>query len=175
MPEDVAPPPQQALAAALAAVQEAVAAALAAPVWQLESGQLGPSVQLTVSLENQLAALRLSLVKEADDRSIADAVHARTTPFWLAQLLRIDHVDAAKQVRLAREGSDQVMAAIADGSVCETKALAIVDGLRLIKRIGTVTVDELEQGEEFLLDWAPRLTRKHLAVAAAKIADVLDP
>jgi hypothetical protein len=173
--EDVAPPPQQALTAALAAVQEAVAMALAAPVWQLESGQLGPSVQLTVSLENQLAALRLSLVKEADDRSVAEAVHARTTPFWLAQLLRIDHVDAAKQVRLAREGSDQVLAAIADGSVCETKALAIVDGLRLIRRIGTVTVEEVEQGEEFLLDWAPRLTRKHLAVAAAKIADVLDP
>ncbi|HEU4567861.1 MAG TPA: hypothetical protein VFR99_07490, partial [Marmoricola sp.] len=62
MSEDVAPPPQQALAAALAAVQEAVERALAAPVWQLESGQLGPSVQLTVSLENQLAALRLSLV-----------------------------------------------------------------------------------------------------------------
>ncbi|MGN6244393.1 MAG: DUF222 domain-containing protein, partial [Motilibacteraceae bacterium] len=175
MPEDVAGPPQQALTCALAAVQEAVARAVAAPVWQLDSGQLGPSLQLVVSLENKLAALRLSLVKEADDRSVADAVHARTTPFWLAQLLTIDHVDAAKQVRLAREGSDQVLAAIADGSVCETKALAIVDGLRLIKRIGSATVEEVEQGEEFLLDWAPRLTRKHLAVAAAKIADVLDP
>ncbi|MGN6243133.1 MAG: DUF222 domain-containing protein [Motilibacteraceae bacterium] len=175
MSEDIAGPPQQALTCALAAVQEAVARAFAAPVWQLDSGQLGPSLQLVVSLENQLAALRLSLVKEADDRSVADAVHARTTPFWLAQLLTIDHVDAAKQVRLAREGSDQILAAIADGSVCETKALAIVDGLRLIKRIGTVTVEEVEQGEEFLLDWAPRLTRKHLAVAAARIADVLDP
>ncbi|MGN6334202.1 MAG: DUF222 domain-containing protein [Motilibacteraceae bacterium] len=175
MSEDAAPPPQQALTCALAAVQEAVAAALAAPVWQLETGQLGPSVQLTVSLENQLAALRLSLVKEADDRSVADAVHARTTPFWLAQLLTIDHIDAAKQVRLAREGSEQVLAAIAEGSVCETKALAIVDGLRLIKRVGTVTVEEIEQGEEFLLDWAPRLTRKHLTAAAAKIADCLDP
>ncbi|MGN6244718.1 MAG: DUF222 domain-containing protein [Motilibacteraceae bacterium] len=175
MSEDVAPPPQHALPDALAALGEAVARAVAAPLWQLESGQLGPSVQLVVSLENQLAALRLSLVKEADDRSVADALHARTTPFWLAQLLTIDHVDAAKQVRLAREGSDQVLAAIADGSVCETKALAIVDGLRLIKRIGTVTVADVEDGEEFLLERAPELTRKGLVTAAARIADVLDP
>ncbi|MGN6245034.1 MAG: DUF222 domain-containing protein [Motilibacteraceae bacterium] len=175
MSEDVAGPPQQALTTALAAVQEAVAGALAAPVWQLESGQLGPSVQLVVSLENQLAALRLSLVKEADDRSVADAVHARTTAFWLAQLLRIDHIDAAKQVRVAREGSEQVFAAIADGSVCEAKALAIVDGLRLIKRIGSVTVADVEDGEEFLLERAPELTRKGLVTAAARIADVLDP
>ncbi|MGN6331114.1 MAG: DUF222 domain-containing protein [Motilibacteraceae bacterium] len=173
--KDVPVPPQQVLADALGQVDSAIDAALAAPVWQVATGELSPLVKLVFSCENKLAALRLSLVKEADDRSVADAVHARTTPFWLAQLLRIDHVDAAKQVRLAREGSDQVLAAIADGSVCETKALAIVDGLRLIKRIGTVTVDELEQGEEFLLDWAPRLTRRHLAVAAAKIADVLDP
>jgi hypothetical protein len=168
-------PQQQALADALGQVDSAIDAALAAPVWPVATGDLSPLVKLVFACENKLAALRLSLVKEADDRSVADAVHARTTPFWLAQLLTIDHVDAAKQVRLAREGSDQVLAAIADGSVCETKALAIVDGLRLIKRIGTVTVEELEQGEEFLLDWAPRLTRKHLAAAAAKIADVLDP
>ncbi|MGN6243638.1 MAG: DUF222 domain-containing protein [Motilibacteraceae bacterium] len=172
---ELAVPPQQALPQSIRQVAAAIDTALDAPVWPVETGELSPLLQLVFSCENKLAALRLSLVKEADDRSVADAVHARTTPFWLAQLLTIDHVDAAKQVRLAREGSDQVLAAIADGSVCETKALAIVDGLRLIKRIGTVTVEEVEQGEEFLLDWAPRLTRKHLAVAAAKIADVLDP
>ena len=172
---EVPVPPQLALPDAVVQLAAAVGGALEAPVWPVAAEELGPLLQLVVSCENQLAALRLSLVRQADERSVAESVHARTTAFWLAQLLRVDHLDAAKQVRLAREGGEQVLAALAEGSVCESKALAIVDGLRLVQRIGTVTVQEVQQGEAFLLEWAPHLTRRELARAAEKIADTLDP
>ncbi len=113
----------------VAAAREAVEAAAAVPVGSLDTDEVSESLASLVALESQVAALKLTVLREADRRDLAEREAATGTDAWAARLTGTTRAVMAGGLWLARlltERYDATREAFAAGRITEAQVRIIV-------------------------------------------------
>ncbi len=165
-----------AAAARVATAQAEVRAAAAVPVWSVGGEELPRLLSDLTSLESQVAALKLSVLAEADRRRVADEAAATGTPAWAAQLTGTTRGVMAGGLWLAallRDKYDATREAFADGGIDQAQARVIVKAAEKIP--AQVCEDERRLAEEALVAKAVGgMNARGLRRAARRMLDVID-
>jgi hypothetical protein len=114
---------------AIATAGRAVSAARGFPVTALGTDQLADGISQVAELEAQLGAMRMSLMAEADKRSLARSLGATGTDAWVARLTGSTRAAAARAMWLAgllADKYDATREAFAVGAINEAQARVIV-------------------------------------------------
>jgi hypothetical protein len=117
------------MAGFLASAREGVESAAAVPVGVLDRFELSEALAEVTAMEAQLAAVRLALLAEADERCLAEEAAAAGTDAWAARLTGSTRAVMAGGLWLARllqERYDATRVAFAAGRINEDQARAIV-------------------------------------------------
>ncbi|MET8280816.1 DUF222 domain-containing protein [Micromonospora sp. NPDC005174] len=160
----------------LAQARGAVAASAAAPVWALAEHDLVAALDAAHRLEQQLAAVKLALVRELDGRGTAQAQGASSTAVWLRDRLRLSVPAARRLVEFASTldtGAPEVRQALADGDVTLEQARVIADTVDNVR--ATAGTEVAGRAVGVLVDWAGQFDPTLLRKLATRILDHVAP
>ncbi|MGV9214954.1 DUF222 domain-containing protein [Micromonospora sp. RB23] len=160
----------------LAQARGAVVASAAAPVWALAEHDLVAALDAVHRLEQQLAAVKLALVRELDGRGTARAQGASSTAVWLRDRLRLTVPAARRLVEFASvldTGVPEVRQALADGDVSLEQARVIADTVDSVRTTADAEVATRAAG--VLVDWAGRFDPTLLRKLGTRILDHVAP
>ncbi|WP_256989512.1 DUF222 domain-containing protein [Rhodococcus sp. 05-2254-6] len=125
------------------------------------------------SLENELAATRLTLLAEMDRRGLAMKLGYSSVTRWYARSVRITDGSAARQMELGQWLTDRpsVLGALAGGDIHAAHASAIADGYATVV-VADPTLDEQRRDAVVaeLLETAMRSTAGQVASRAQALA-----
>ncbi|HEX5995364.1 MAG TPA: DUF222 domain-containing protein [Jiangellales bacterium] len=152
-------------------------------MWALPEPALIAAVDAVHVVEQRLAAVKLTLVREVDGRGVAAGQGATSTTAWLRQRLRLSVPAARRLVETAAAvdaGPEPVREALAAGAVSVEQARVIADTAATVSREAGAAA--AGKAVPILLDWAgqfePTLLRRlagrileHVATQVAEAAD----
>lgn len=154
--------------------------ATARDAWALPDGELIAGLTAVHALEQQLAAIKLRLVREVDGRSLATAQGASSTVTWLRERLRVSAGAARRTVELAAglaAGPPVVADALAAGTITVEQSEVITRAVAdLPAEVGDETVEKaaqalVEQGRRFEPAILRRLGQRILHHVAPEVAE----
>jgi hypothetical protein len=173
---------------ALADVERALKECRSVSVWALPDTSVVDWLDRVQALGQQVAALYLALVREADGRGIPAGQGATGTAAWLRDRHRISAAAATRQVRLAAAlhdgphdgphdglhggphgGLPATAAALADGVVNIEQAHAIAAA------VATLPAGHRPAGEAHLLGQATTFGPRELAILGQRLLEVVAP
>ncbi|HET6152584.1 MAG TPA: DUF222 domain-containing protein [Marmoricola sp.] len=170
------------LEALVAAVEADVAAASAGVAWTLTPAQLVDLVPRLSRVRDQLEAVALTLVREADRHQVGDPIGAANTGAWLANVTRVAKPAAHRAVALAaqldKDEHEAARAAALAGAITVPQAAVIATAIDELPR-DLVDASVKRKAEQDLIGFArdhgPRelrfLGRRILEYVAPDIAD----
>ncbi|MGH3656311.1 MAG: DUF222 domain-containing protein [Micromonosporaceae bacterium] len=157
-------------------VHEIIKAISDTPLWSATDTRITEFLTETGKLKNQLAALELRIIAEADSRDIAGRVAASSTTSWLRATINVTPAVAKKQVALAgaltRE-RDLTRRAMGEGVVSASHAQVITHAVAELP--DKVDPEVREQAESFLIEQAQVCDPVALARLGRRILDAVDP
>jgi hypothetical protein len=149
------------------------------PVWSMSPQEQRETLAELAIVENQLAALRLRVLVEADRSGATDQAGAQDAAAWVAGQTRQVRREAKADLRLAKQ-LDQHPAletAMAAGRVNVAQARVILTALDRLPATGEFAVDSEQRtaAEEHLIDLAPHHDARELAVLGRRVFEVIAP
>ncbi|MGW3607856.1 DUF222 domain-containing protein, partial [Micromonospora sp. NPDC005161] len=160
----------------LAQAEDAVAACLDVATWAVAEHDLVAALDATHRLEQRLAAVKLTLVRELDGRGTARAQGASSTALWLRDRLRLTVPTARRLVDLASTldaGAPGVRRALADGAISLEQARVIGDTINTVH--ATAGAETADKAVGVLVDWAGQFDPVLLRRLSARILDHVAP
>ncbi|MGC4794370.1 HNH endonuclease signature motif containing protein [Micromonospora saelicesensis] len=160
----------------LAQAEAAVADCLDASAWALAEDDLVTALDAAHRLEQRLAAVKLSLVREVDGRGTATAQGASSTAVWLRDRLRLGVGAARRLVELAAmldAAPAAVRDALADG-VVDVEQVRVIAGT--VETVRTAArADAADKAVGVLVDWAAQFDATLLRRLGTRILDHVAP
>ncbi|MGW1450584.1 DUF222 domain-containing protein [Micromonospora sp. NPDC002411] len=160
----------------LAQADDAVAACVDTAAWPLTEQELVAALDAAHRLQQRLAAVTLTLVREIDGRGTARAQGASTTAVWLRERLRMTVPAARRLVDLATAldtGNPQVRQALADADITVDQARVIADTAATVTASAGAEVADKAVG--VLVDWAAQFDPTLLRRMGTRILDHVAP
>ncbi|MEV4767326.1 DUF222 domain-containing protein [Micromonospora chokoriensis] len=160
----------------LAQADDAVAACVDAPAWPLTEHELVAALDAAHRLQQRLAAVTLTLVREIDGRGTARAQGASTTAVWLRERLRMTVPTARRLVDLATAldtGNPGIRQALADGTINLDQARVIADTAATVTASAGAEVADKAVG--VLVEWAGQFDPTLLRRMGTRILDHVAP
>ncbi|WFE53544.1 HNH endonuclease signature motif containing protein [Micromonospora sp. WMMD1155] len=160
----------------LAQADDAVAACVDAAAWPLTEHELIAALDAAHRLQQRLAAVTLTLVREIDGRGTARAHGASTTAVWLRERLRMTVPAARRLVDLATTldtGNPAIRHALADGAVTQGQARVIADTATTVTVTAGAEVADKAVG--VLVEWAGQFDPTLLRRMGTRILDHVAP
>jgi len=168
---------------ALVRAAEAVGDCVESSVWGMSDSELVAALDATHVLEQQLAAVKLGLVRELDSRGVPVGQGASSTMVWLRHRLRVSIPAARTLVELATaldSGPAVLREALGSGEINAQQAQAIAStvtslpaqaGSDVVDKAATVLVGYAAEHDPVALR---RSGQRVLEVVAPELADELD-
>ncbi|MFK4244596.1 DUF222 domain-containing protein [Micromonospora chokoriensis] len=160
----------------LAQADDAVAACVDTAAWPLTEHELIAALDAAHRLQQRLAAVTLTLVREIDGRGTARAQGTSTTAVWLRERLRMTVPAARRLVDLATAldtGNPQVRQALADTDITVDQARVIADTAATVTASAGAEVADKAVG--VLVDWAGQFDPTLLRRMGTRILDHVAP
>ncbi|MGW4677379.1 DUF222 domain-containing protein [Micromonospora taraxaci] len=160
----------------LAQADDAVAACVDAAVWSLPEHELVAALDAAHRLQQRLAAVTLTLVREIDGRGTARAQGASTTTVWLRERLRMTVPAARRLVDLATAldtGNPGIRQALADGAINLDQARVIADTATTVQT--TADTETADKAVGVLVEWAGQFDPTLLRRMSTRILDHVAP
>ncbi|WP_410810112.1 DUF222 domain-containing protein [Micromonospora sp. 067-2] len=149
----------------LSQAEAAVSGCSDAVVWAMSDADLVAVIDASHRLQQRLAAVHLTAVRELDGRGTAVAHGASSTVVWLRERLRLTGSAARRLVDLAAlldTGAPDVRHALANGSITVEQTQVIADTVDTVHAVAGPEAADKAVG--MLIDWAgqfdPTLLRK---------------
>ncbi|MFI6243693.1 DUF222 domain-containing protein [Micromonospora sp. NPDC050795] len=147
----------------LAQADEAVAACVDAPAWALPEHDLIAALDAAHRLQQRLAAVTLTLIREIDGRGTARTQGASNTAVWLREHLRLTIPAARRLIDLAAAldtGNPGIRQALADGHITPDQARVIADTADTVNTSADAATADKAVGA--LVGWAAQFDPTHL-------------
>ncbi|MGC4832965.1 DUF222 domain-containing protein [Micromonospora vinacea] len=160
----------------LAQADDAVAACVDAPAWALPERELIAALDAAYRLQQRLAAVTLTLIREVDGRGTARTHGASTTAVWLRERLRLTVPAARRLIDLATAldtGNPGIRQALADGAITLDQARVIADTATTVQ--ATADTETADKAVGVLVDWATQFDPTHLRKLGTRILDHVAP
>ncbi|MEU7943613.1 DUF222 domain-containing protein [Micromonospora taraxaci] len=160
----------------LAQADDAVAACVDTAAWPLTEHELIAALDAAHRLQQRLAAVALTLVREIDGRGTARAQGASTTTVWLRERLRMTVPAARRLVDLATAldtGNPQIRQALADGTINLDQARVIADTATTVQT--TADTETAGKAVGVLVEWAGQFDPTLLRRMGTRILDHVAP
>ncbi|MEU7772219.1 DUF222 domain-containing protein [Micromonospora taraxaci] len=160
----------------LAQADDAVAACVDMAAWPLTEQELVAALDAAHRLQQRLAAVTLTLVREIDGRGTARAQGASTTAVWLRERLRMTVPAARRLVDLATAldtGNPQIRQALADGTINLDQARVIADTATTVHR--SADAEAADKAVGVLVEWAGQFDPTLLRRMGTRILDHVAP
>ncbi|SCE74393.1 HNH endonuclease signature motif containing protein [Micromonospora chokoriensis] len=160
----------------LAQADDAVAACVDAAVWSLPEHDLVAALDAAHRLQQRLAAVTLTLVREIDGRGTARTHGASSTAVWLRERLRMTVPAARRLVDLTSTldtGNPGIRQALAHGAVTLDQARVIADTAATVTTSAGVEVADKAVG--VLVEWAGQFDPTLLRRMGTRILDHVAP
>ncbi|MGW3892712.1 DUF222 domain-containing protein, partial [Micromonospora chokoriensis] len=160
----------------LAQADDAVAACVDATVWSLPEHELVAALDAAHRLQQRLAAVTLTLVREIDGRGTARAQGASTTAVWLRERLRMTVPAARRLVDLATAldtGNPGIRQALAAGAINLDQARVIADTATTVQT--TTDTETADKAVGVLVEWAGQFGPTLLRRMGSRILDHVAP
>lgn len=164
------------LAGALEDVRKAAAMLATDEAWTASNGDLVRVLHEAERVASATEAVRLSAVREVDERGVAAGDGQVSTAAWLSKKLTLHPGEAKARVKAAEVLSRKApttLAALIAGKVNPDQGRALARGLGKIEP--HASTDEFAQAEAFLLTEGIGLHAGHVTRLARHIEAVLDP
>ncbi|MEU7610195.1 DUF222 domain-containing protein [Micromonospora sp. NPDC049204] len=161
---------------ALEQAEARVAACFDTPAWAAGEHDLVAALDATHRLEQRLAAVKLSLVRELDGRGTATAQGASSTAVWLRDRLRLGVGAARRLVELAATldaAPPAVRDALAAGTVDADQVRAIAGTVQTVRT--TAGTEAADKSVGVLVDWATQFDATLLRKLGTRILDHVAP
>ena len=151
----------------------------AVPAWSMSDVEQRDALVMLTKAGNQLDALRLRVLAEADRCGATDAVGAGSAADWVAVATRQVRREARAELRLAKGFEDHpaLAAGCEAGSVNLAQARAIATAIDRLPTAGefAVTAEQRRLAEEHMVGLAAHHDAKELAVLGRKLFEVIAP
>ncbi|WP_433315520.1 DUF222 domain-containing protein [Micromonospora sp. CA-269861] len=160
----------------LAQADDAVAACADAAAWALPEHDLIAALDAAHRLQQRLAAVSLTLIREIDGRGTARGQGASSTAVWLRERLRLTIPAARRLVDLATAldtGNPGIRQALADGHITLDQARVITDTVTTVQ--ATAGTEAADKAVGVLTDWATQFDPTHLRKLGTRILDHVAP
>ncbi|WP_433266392.1 DUF222 domain-containing protein [Micromonospora vinacea] len=160
----------------LAQADDAVAACVDAAAWALPEDKLIAALDAAHRLEQRLAAVTLTLIRELDGRGTPRGQGASSTTVWLRERLRLTIPAARRLVDLAAAldtGNPGIRQALADGAITLDQARVITDTATTVQT--TAGTQAADKAVGVLVDWASQFDPTHLRKLGTRILDHVAP
>ncbi|MEU4531432.1 DUF222 domain-containing protein [Micromonospora ureilytica] len=160
----------------LAQADDTVAACVDAPAWALPEHDLIAALDAAHRLQQRLAAVTLTLIREIDGRGTARAQGASSTAVWLRERLRLTIPAARRLVDDATAldtGKPGIRQALADGHITLDQARVIADTVATVQT--TAGTEAADKAVSLLTDWAGQFDSTHLRKLGTRILDHVAP
>ncbi|MET7863136.1 HNH endonuclease signature motif containing protein [Micromonospora taraxaci] len=160
----------------LAQADDAIAACVDAAAWPLPEHELVAALDAAHRLQQRLAAVTLTLVREIDGRGTARAQGASTTTVWLRERLRMTVPAARRLVDLATAldtGNPGIRQALADGAINLDQARVIADTATTVQT--TTDTETADKAVDVLVEWAGQFDPTLLRRMSTRILDHVAP
>ncbi|MET7672425.1 DUF222 domain-containing protein, partial [Micromonospora luteifusca] len=161
---------------ALEQAEAAVAACFDTAAWAASERDLVAALDATHRLEQRLAAVKLTLVRELDGRGTATAQGASCTAVWLRDRLRLGVGAARRLVALAATldtAPNGVRDALASGSVNVEQIRVIAETVQTAHTAAGAGAADKAVG--VLVDWAAQFDATQLRKLGTRILDHVAP
>ncbi|RAO19514.1 HNH endonuclease signature motif containing protein [Micromonospora noduli] len=160
----------------LAQADDAISACVDAAAWALPEHELIAALDAAHRLQQRLAAVTLTLIREVDGRGTARTQGASCTAVWLRERLRLTVPDARRLVDLATvldTGNPGIRQALADGHLSLDQARVITDTAATVQ--ATAGTQAADKAVSLLTDWASQFDPTHLRKLGTRILDHVAP
>ncbi|MEU7973850.1 DUF222 domain-containing protein [Micromonospora sp. NPDC049089] len=160
----------------LALADDAIATCVDAAAWALPEHDLVAALDAAHRLQQRLAAVTLTLIREVDGRGTARAQGASNTTVWLRERLRLTIPAGRRLVDLATAldtGKPGIRQALADGHITLDQARVIVDTATTVQ--ATAGTEAADKAVSLLTDWAGQFDPTHLRKLGTRILDHVAP
>ncbi|RZT79143.1 uncharacterized protein DUF222 [Micromonospora violae] len=160
----------------LTQADDAIAACLDAPAWALREHELIAALDAAHRLQQRLAAVTLTLIREVDGRGTPRAQGASCTAVWLRERLRLTIPAARRLIDLASTldtGNPGVRQALADGAISLDQARVIADTVDTVNR--SAGSEAADKAVSLLTNWAGQFDPNHLRKLGTRILDHVAP
>ncbi|WP_327040938.1 HNH endonuclease [Micromonospora ureilytica] len=160
----------------LAQADDTVAACVDAPAWALPEHDLIAALDAAHRLQQRLAAVTLTLIREIDGRGTARAQGASSTAVWLRERLRLTIPAARRLVDDATAldtGKPGIRQALADGHITLDQARVIADTVTTVQT--TAGTEAADKAVSLLTDWAGQFDPTQLRKLGTRILDHVAP
>ncbi|MEU7780968.1 HNH endonuclease signature motif containing protein [Micromonospora parva] len=154
----------------------AVAACVDAAAWALSEQDLIAALDAAHRLEQRLAAVTLTLIRELDGRGTATAHGASSTTVWLRERLHLTITAARRLVDLASTldtAHPGIRQALADGQITVDQAQVITDTATTVH--AAAGPEAADKAVSLLTDWAGQFDPIHLRKLGTRILDHVAP
>ncbi|MFG1917312.1 DUF222 domain-containing protein [Micromonospora sp. NPDC048898] len=160
----------------LTQAEAAVAACVDASAWALAESDLIEALDAAHRLEQRLAAVQLSLVRELDGRGTAVTRGASSTAVWLRERLHLTISTARRLVDLAAAldaGNTGIRAALANGDITVDQARVIADTVATVHTAAGAQAADKAVG--VFTEWAGQFDPTLLRKLGTRILDHVAP
>ncbi|RQX17854.1 HNH endonuclease [Micromonospora ureilytica] len=160
----------------LAQADDAVAACVDAPAWALPEHDLVAALDAAHRLQQRLAAVTLTLIREIDGRGTARTQGASSTAVWLRERLRLTVPAARRLIDLATAldtGNPGIRQALADGAISQDQARVIADTVDTVST--SADAETADKAVGVLVGWAAQFDPTHLRKLGTRILDHVAP
>ncbi|MBG6102012.1 hypothetical protein IW249_002426 [Micromonospora vinacea] len=160
----------------LAQADDAVAACIDAPAWALPERELIAALDAAYRLQQRLAAVTLTLIREVDGRGTARTHGASNTAVWLRERLRLTVPAARRLIDLATAldtGNPGIRQALADGAITLDQARVIADTVDTMNT--SADAETADKAVGVLVGWATQFDPTHLRKLGTRILDHVAP
>ncbi|RAO24762.1 uncharacterized protein MED15_00520 [Micromonospora noduli] len=160
----------------LAQADDAISACVDAAAWALPEHELIAALDAAHRLQQRLAAVTLTLIREVDGRGTARTQGASCTAVWLRERLRLTVPAARRLVDLATvldTGNPGIRQALADGHLSLDQARVITDTAATVQ--ATAGTQAADKAVSLLTDWASQFDPTHLRKLGTRILDHVAP
>ncbi|MGC5289264.1 DUF222 domain-containing protein [Micromonospora sp. DT231] len=160
----------------LALAEDVVAACTTAAAWALTEPDLITALDAAHRIEQRLAAIKLTLVRELDGRGTATVQGASSTAVWLRDRLHLGVGAARRLVELAAAldiAPPRVRDALAGGAVDVEQVRVIADTVATVHT--TAGPEAADKAVGVLVDWAAQFDATLLRRLGTRILDHVAP
>lgn len=162
----------------VAGVRELLAEHAGAPVWSMSPGDLAEQLPALAVALNELRAVELAMLRQADRHQVGDPLGHANTAGWWATTTRATKREAHRQVALAerldQEHHAPTSTALAAGAVSVEQATVILDATDALP---TDLVDPAlrREAEQHLVGLAEHHDPRELKILGRRILEVIAP
>ncbi|MDG9674507.1 HNH endonuclease signature motif containing protein [Micromonospora sp. DH14] len=160
----------------LAQADDAVAASVDAAAWALSEQDLIAALDAAHRVEQRLAAVKLTLIRELDGRGTATAHGASSTTVWLRERLHLTITAARRLVDLATTldtAHPGIRQALADGHITLDQAQVITDTATTVHT--AAGAEAADKAVSLLTDWDGQFDPAHLRKLGTRILGHVAP